>query len=66
MSKIKTSSDLRKILAQTIEQVKTGAVSIDQASVIARTAEQINGSIIADVQLAKAKLYRGKVGTFEI
>lgn len=50
---IKTSGDLRVYLAMTLQGVKTGDISIEQARTITKLAAQINESIYAEIKNMK-------------
>lgn len=52
MSEIKTAGDLRSFLADVLEGIKDGKVSVDKAGAISKVAAQINQSLAVEVSAA--------------
>ena len=49
---MQTTGELRKVLAATLEAVRSGAVSIEKAGAIQKLAGRINESIYAEAKIA--------------
>lgn len=60
MAKIKTTSDLRQFLCNTINGVANGTFDINKAREITKLAAQINESLYSEVRVAKTQLELGK------
>jgi len=56
MSKIKTTTELRAFLCKAINDTADGTMGPDKAKNIAKLAAQVNGSINAEVNVAKLQL----------
>jgi hypothetical protein len=59
---IRTSGDLRRFLAQTMLDVRSGAVSIDKADKIANLAKEVTSSLQSEVNAAKTSMLLRKEG----
>lgn len=59
---IRTSGDLRRALAQTIGDVRSGAVPVDRGMCVAALANQVNGSLDVEVKVAKVRAEMLKAG----
>ena len=53
---IRTSGDLRRTLAQSITDIRTGKMSVSEASSIASLAKEITSSMQVEVNVAKARI----------
>jgi hypothetical protein len=53
---IKTSGDLRRVLAQTIVDIKDGSLSIDRGLAIAAVSKEITSSLQAEINVAKVRV----------
>lgn len=60
---IKTSGDVRRTLAQTMVDVRTGEMSVDKGLCVAALAKEITASIQAEVNVAKVKASMLKEGS---
>lgn len=58
---IKTTGQLRKFLAETMCQVKSGEIDIDRAGRITKLAGQINESFYAEMKVVKLRADAGEV-----
>ncbi len=52
---IRTAGDVRRTLAQTMVDVRTGGISVDKGMCVAALAKEITASIQAEVNVAKVK-----------
>ena len=52
---IRTSGDVRRVLAQTMVDVRCGDLSVDKALAVAHIAKEITSSIQAEVNVAKVR-----------
>lgn len=52
---IRTAGDVRRTLAQTMVDVRTGDISVDKGMCVAALAKEITSSIQAEVNVAKVK-----------
>lgn len=48
---VNTTGDLRKLLAETIEEVKAGEIGLAEASKIVKLAAQINESFYSEIKV---------------
>lgn len=53
---IRTSGDLRRILAQTIVDIKDGSLSVDKGMAIASISKEITSSLQAEINVAKVRV----------
>lgn len=53
---ITTSGDIRRLIAQTMVEVKNGSLSVDRGLAIASLAKEITGSLQAEVNVAKVRV----------
>ena len=53
---IRTSGDIRRFIAQTMSDVRSGEVSIDKGLCIAALAKEITSSMQTEVNVAKIKV----------
>jgi len=53
---IRTSGDLRRTLAQSITDIRSGKMSVSEASSIASLAKEITSSMQVEVNVAKARI----------
>lgn len=59
---ISTSGDLRRLLAQTMSDIRSGAVSVDKGQCIAMLSKEITSSMQAEVNVAKVRMSMLAVG----
>jgi len=52
---IRTSGDIRRFIAQTMVDIRTGDLSVDKGQCIAQLAKEITASIQAEVNVAKVR-----------
>lgn len=52
---IRTSGDIRRTLAQTMVDIRSGDLSVDKGMAVAALAKEITASIQAEVNVAKVK-----------
>lgn len=52
---IRTSGDVRRTLAQTMVDIRSGDMSVDKGMAVAALAKEITASIQAEVNVAKVK-----------
>lgn len=52
---IRTSGDIRRTLAQTMVDIRSGDLSVDRGMAVAALAKEITASIQAEVNVAKVK-----------
>ncbi len=53
---IRTAGDVRRTLAQTMVEVRTGQLSVDKGMCIAALSKEISGSLQVEVNIAKVKV----------
>ena len=53
---INTAGDLRRLMAQTMADIRSGDVSVDKATCIAALAKEINSSLLAECKVAKVRM----------
>ena len=53
---IRTSGDLRRVLAQSITDIRSGKMSVSEASSVASLAKEITSSMQVEVNVAKARI----------
>lgn len=53
---IQSSGDIRRFLAQTMVDIRTGAVSVDKGLAIAAMSKEITASLQAEVNVAKVRV----------
>ena len=53
---IRTSGDLRRVLAQSITDIRSGKMSTTEASSVASLAKEITSSMQVEVNVAKARI----------
>jgi|GEM_PF-4705875 len=59
---VKSTADLRAVLAETIRDVRQKKMDIVAARVVVQAASQINISVMADLQAARLGMKSGKFG----
>jgi hypothetical protein len=59
---IRTSGDIRRLLAQTMVDVRTGDLSVDKGMAIAALSKEITGSLQSEVNVAKVRAQMLKDG----
>ena len=59
---IETSGDLRRVLAQSISDIRTKKMDVDQGKAVAMLAKEINSSIQTEVNVAKVRQYMLDIG----
>jgi len=60
---IRTTGDVRRTLAQTMSEIRTGDIPVQKAMAIAALAKEITASMQTEVNISKAKIalcYNGK------
>ena len=58
----RTTGDVRRILAQTMVEIRMGEISTDKAAAIASLSKEITASMQAEVNAAKIKIQLGDAG----
>lgn len=53
---IRTSGDVRRCLAQTMMDIRTGEISVDKAQSIASLAKEITASLQVEINVAKVRI----------
>lgn len=53
---IRTSGDIRRLLAQTMSDIRSGCISVDKAQAIASLSKEITSSLQAEVNVAKVRV----------
>jgi len=53
---VRTSGDIRRTLAQTMMDIRSGEISVEKAQVIANLSKEITASLQAEVNVAKVRL----------
>ena len=53
---IRTSGDLRRVLAQSITDIRSGKMPVSEASAVASLAKEITSSMQVEVNVAKARI----------
>ena len=59
---IRTSGDIRRLLAETMVEVKNGKLSVDKGLAIASLSKELTGSLQAEVNVAKVRVAMGDAG----
>ena len=59
---ISTTGDVRRLLAQTMSEIRTGDIPVQKAMAIAAVAKEITASMQTEVNIAKAKIALGDNG----
>lgn len=59
---IQTSGDLRRVLAQSISDIRTKKMDVDQGKAVAMLAKEITASIQTEVNVAKVRQYMLDIG----
>ena len=59
---IRTTGDVRRTLAQTMSEIRTGDIPVQKAMAIAALAKEITASMQTEVKIAKAKIALGDNG----
>jgi hypothetical protein len=59
---IRTTGDIRRTLAQTMSDIRTGEIPVQKAMAIAALAKEITSSMQTEVNIAKAKFALGENG----
>jgi len=59
---IRTTGDVRRTLAQTMSEIRTGDIPVQKAMAIAALAKEITASMQTEVNIAKAKIALGDNG----
>lgn len=53
---ISTSGDIRRLLAQTMVDIKNGAISVDKGMAMAALGKEITASLQAEINVAKVRV----------
>ena len=53
---IRTSGDVRRCLAQTMSDIRSGDISVDKAQAVAAQAKEITSSLQVEVNVAKVRI----------
>ena len=53
---IRTSGDVRRLLAQTMSDIRSGDISVDKANAIAALSKELTASLPAEVNVAKVRI----------
>jgi len=53
---IRTSGDVRRCLAQTMSDIRSGDISVDKAQAVAALAKEITSSLQVEVNVAKVRI----------
>lgn len=53
---IRTSGDVRRLLAQTMSDIRAGEISVDKANAIASLSKEITASLQVEVNVAKVRI----------
>lgn len=53
---IRTSGDVRRTLAQTMNDIRTGTITVDKANAIASLAKELTASLQVEVNVAKVRI----------
>lgn len=53
---IRTSGDVRRLLAQTMSDIRSGDISVDKANAIAALSKELTASLQAEVNVAKVRI----------
>ena len=53
---IRTSGDVRRCLAQTMSDIRSGDISVDKAQAIAALAKELTASLQVEVNVAKVRI----------
>lgn len=53
---IRTSGDVRRCLAQTMSDIRSGDISVDKAQAIAALAKEMTASLQVEVNVAKVRI----------
>lgn len=53
---IRTSGDVRRLLAQTMSDIRSGEISVDKANAIAAISKEITASLQVEVNVAKVRI----------
>ena len=59
---ISTTGDVRRLLAQTMSEIRTGDIPVQKAMAIAAVAKEITASMQTEVNIAKVKIALGDNG----
>ena len=60
---IRTSGDIRRVLAQTMTDVRTGDMSVDKGLCLAAISKEITASLQVEVNVAKVRLQMAATGS---
>lgn len=53
---IRTSGDVRRLLAQTMSDIRSGDISVDKANAIAALSKELTSSLQVEVNVAKVRI----------
>ena len=53
---IRTSGDVRRLLAQTMSDIRSGDISVDKAQAIASLSKELTASLQVEVNVAKVRI----------
>ena len=53
---IRTSGDVRRLLAQTMSDIRSGDISVDKANAIAALSKELTASLQVEVNVAKVRI----------
>ena len=53
---IRTSGDVRRLLAQTMSDIRSGDISVDKANAIAALSKELTASLQVEVNVAKERI----------
>lgn len=53
---IRTSGDVRRCLAQTMSDIRSGDISVDKAQAIASLAKELTASLQVEINVAKVRI----------
>lgn len=56
ITEIRTSGDVRRMLAETMIDIRTKKISVDQGAVIAKCAKALTDSMQVEVNIAKSRV----------
>jgi hypothetical protein len=64
--RLATTGDLRQFLAETMVSVREGKIDLQRADRIAKLAGAVSASMLAETQVALAKLHQGGIGSLRL
>ncbi len=59
---IRTSGDVRRLLAQTMMDIKNGNISTDKGMAIAALSKELTASMQVEINVAKVRIAAGETG----